>query len=107
MRIGEYAFIGGMSGVESDIIPYGMAVGPRASLKGLNVIGIKRSGLNRAQLRDLRDAYDLLFAADGTLSERTAQVEKALPDDERVGRILEFIRADSSRALSVPKQDAT
>lgn len=107
VRIGEYAFIGGMSGVESDIIPYGMAVGPRASLKGLNIIGIKRSGLDREQLKHLREAYDLLFADDGTLSERTAMVEKTLPDDERVGRILEFIREDSSRALSVPKQDSS
>jgi len=57
VRIGEYAFIGGMSGVESDIIPYGMAVGPRAALKGLNVIGIKRSGIDRDQLKQLREAY--------------------------------------------------
>ena len=105
VRIGEYAFVGGMSGVESDVIPYGIVVGPRATLKGLNVVGIKRSGLDRAQLKDLREAYDLLFANEGTLSERTAKVEKALPDDERVGQILEFIRADSSRALALPKQD--
>ena len=106
VRIGEYAFIGGMSGVESDIIPYGMAVGPRAALKGLNVIGIKRSGLDRDQLKQLREAYDLLFADEGTFSERTAKVAKTMPDDELVGRIIEFIREDSSRSLLVPKQDS-
>jgi UDP-N-acetylglucosamine acyltransferase len=106
VRIGEYAFVGGMSGVESDVIPYGIVVGPRATLKGLNIVGIKRSGINRAQLKHLREAYDLLFADEGTLSERTEKVEKALPDDERVGRIIEFIRADSSRALALPKQDS-
>lgn len=106
VRIGEYAFIGGMSGVENDVIPYGMVVGPRASLKGLNVVGIKRRGLDRKQLKHLREAYDLLFAGEGTLSERVVEVEKAFADDDCVERILEFIREDSSRSLSVPKQDS-
>lgn len=107
VRIGEHAFIGGMSGVENDVIPYGMVVGPRASLKGLNVIGIKRRGFDRTQLRHLREAYDLLFTGKGTLSERVMEVEKAFPDDECVSDILEFIRSDTSRSLSVPKQDHT
>ena len=78
---------------------------PFASLKGLNVIGIKRRGFDREQLRNLREAYDNLFAEEGTLVERVEAVEKAFPDDEYVTSILEFIRADSSRSLSVPKQD--
>ncbi|MEM8744974.1 MAG: acyl-ACP--UDP-N-acetylglucosamine O-acyltransferase [Pseudomonadota bacterium] len=105
VRIGEHAFIGGMSGVENDVIPYGMVVGPRASLKGLNVIGIKRRGFDREQLRNLREAYDNLFAEEGTLVERVEAVEKAFPDDESIVSILEFIRAESPRSLSVPKQD--
>ncbi|MDA7946623.1 MAG: acyl-ACP--UDP-N-acetylglucosamine O-acyltransferase [Hyphomicrobiaceae bacterium] len=105
VRIGDHAFIGGMSGVENDVIPYGMVVGPRASLKGLNVIGIKRRGFDREQLRNLREAYDNLFAEEGTLVERVEAVEKAFPDDEHITSILEFIRAESSRSLSVPKQD--
>lgn len=107
VRIGEHAFIGGMSGVENDVIPYGMVIGSRASLKGLNVIGIKRRGLNRTQLKHLRESYDLLFAVEGTLSERIKEVEKIYPDDECVGQILEFIRAESSRSLSVPKSDSS
>lgn len=107
VRIGEHAFIGGMSGVENDVIPYGMVVGPRAALKGLNVIGIRRRGFNRNQLKNLREAYDNLFADEGTLVERADAVEKAFPDDEHVISILEFIRADSSRSISVPRQDAT
>lgn len=105
VRIGEHAFIGGMSGVENDVIPYGMMIGPRASLKGLNVIGIRRRGFDREQLKALREAYDHLFAEEGTLAERAEAVEKAFPDDENVTSILEFIRAESSRSLSVPKQD--
>ncbi len=105
VRIGEHAFIGGMSGVENDVIPFGMVLGPRASLKGLNVIGIKRRGLNRTQLKHLREAYDLLFASEGTLEERIEKTEKAFANDESVSKIIEFIRAETSRSLSVPRPD--
>ncbi len=106
VRIGRCSFIGGMSAVESDVIPYGMVVGPRATLKGLNVVGIKRHGLNRTQLKKLREAYDLLFASEGTLSERAHTVEQAFCDDECVMRIVDFIKSDSSRPLALPKQSA-
>ncbi len=106
VRIGEHAFIGGMSGVENDVIPFGMVVGTRASLKGLNVIGIKRRGLNRSQLKQLRGAYDLLFTGEGTLAERTEKVEQTFANDENVNKITEFIQADTSRSLSVPKLES-
>lgn len=103
VRIGEHAFVGGMSGVENDVIPFGMIVGTRANLKGLNVVGIKRQGLTRDQLKKLRAAYDILFAEKGTLTERVDEVANAFPDEACVERVLEFIRTDSSRSLSVPK----
>lgn len=103
VRIGEHAFVGGMSGVENDVIPYGMIVGTRANLKGLNIVGIKRSGLSRDELRNLREAYDLLFAEEGTLQDRTEEVARTFPGDRHIDRLLEFIRADSHRSLSVPK----
>lgn len=104
VRIGEHAFVGGMSGVENDVIPFGMILGPRASLKGLNVVGLKRRGVTREQLRKLRQAYDLLFDREGTLLERADKVAEAFPDEEHVARLLTFIRAESSRSLSVPKE---
>lgn len=105
VRIGEYAFIGGMSGVENDVIPYGMVVGPRAALKGLNIIGIKRGGLNRTQLKQLREAYDLLFSSAGTLAERTEKVEQGFAGEECVMRIIDFIKSDTSRSITMPKQN--
>ena len=105
VRIGRHAFIGGMSGVENDVIPFGMVVGPRASLKGLNVIGIKRSGFERSELKKLRAAYDLLFADQGTLSERVEKVERSYPELGSVKQIIDFVRSDTSRSLSVPKPD--
>jgi UDP-N-acetylglucosamine acyltransferase len=103
VRIGEHAFVGGMSGVENDVIPYGMIVGTRAHLKGLNVVGIKRQGLSRDELKRLRQAYEDLFSDEGTLAERADKVANAFPDDPNVGRVLDFINAESSRSFSVPK----
>ena len=49
VRIGAHAFIGGMSGVENDVIPFGMALGNRAGLAGLNIVGLKRNGFSSAR----------------------------------------------------------
>jgi UDP-N-acetylglucosamine acyltransferase len=103
VRIGVYAFIGGMSGIENDVIPFGMALGNRANLAGLNIVGLKRRGFDREQIHTLRKAYRMLFATEGTLLERLEDVEKMFPEDEAVQRIVRFIRADSSRSFCVPR----
>ena len=51
------SYYGGMSGVEQDVIPYGMVIGDRARLNGLNVIGLKRRGFTRDEIKSLRGAY--------------------------------------------------
>ncbi|MEL6435830.1 MAG: acyl-ACP--UDP-N-acetylglucosamine O-acyltransferase [Pseudomonadota bacterium] len=62
-RVGHHAFIGGMAGVEFDVIPYGLALGGRAHLGGLNIIGMKRSGMARSEIHALRHGVRALFAA--------------------------------------------
>ena len=56
-RVGAHSFLGGMSGLENDLIPYGMALGNRAHLSGLNIVGLQRRGFSRADIHDLRRAY--------------------------------------------------
>ncbi|MCW8834825.1 MAG: acyl-ACP--UDP-N-acetylglucosamine O-acyltransferase [Rhodospirillales bacterium] len=102
VRIGRHAMIGGMSGVESDVIPYGSVVGNRARLSGLNLVGLKRRGVSRDVIHALRNAYRLLFAQEGTLAERIEDVAKMFEDIEPVMEIVEFIRADSSRSICQP-----
>ena len=75
VRIGAYAFVGGMSGIAADVIPFGMAIGNRANLCGLNIVGLKRKGFPREQIHELRQAYRMLFASEGTLMERLEDVE--------------------------------
>ncbi len=105
VRIGSYAIIGGMSGVESDVIPFGLVKGERAHLAGLNMVGLERRGFSRDDVRALRSAYRMLFAPEGTLAERLEETATHYKNQEQVGRIVEFIRADSSRPLCQPKSD--
>src|SRR5580658_7127487 len=102
-RIGRHAMIGGMSGVERDVIPYGLAMGDRARLTGLNIIGMQRRGFSRDDIQGLRSAYNCLFADEGTLSERVDEVARKFVGISPVDDLIAFIRADSSRAICQPK----
>lgn len=103
VRIGDHAFVGGMAGVENDVIPYGMALGNRANLAGLNLVGLKRRGFARESIHDLRRAYRLLFAAEGTLKERVEDVAAEFATHPQVHEILDFIREGGDRAICTPR----
>jgi UDP-N-acetylglucosamine acyltransferase len=103
VRIGQHAFIGGMSAIENDVIPYGMAIGNRAHLAGLNIIGLRRRGFTREQIHDIRRAYRLLFADEGTLGERVEDVAAEFATHPFVHEILDFIREGKDRAICTPR----
>ncbi len=102
-RVGPHAFVGGMTGLENDLIPYGMALGNRAHLSGLNIIGLTRRGFSREDIHDLRRAYRLLFADEGTLKERMEDVDDGFKDHPIVQEILSFIREGGKRSLCTPR----
>jgi len=100
VRIGRHAMIGGASGVEGDVIPYGLALGNRARLAGLNVIGLKRRGFDKTQIHALRHAYRILFQeGEGSLEARAAGVEAQLGGVAEVAEILRFLRDGEHRPL--------
>lgn len=103
VRIGPHAMIGGMSGVEHDVIPYGSVMGDRASLCGLNIVGLKRRGFDKETIHRMRSAYRMLFADEGTIKERVDDVSEVFGEEEAVHQILEFVRAQSSRGLTQPR----
>lgn len=103
VRIGAHAIVGGLAGVENDVIPYGMALGNRAALAGLNIIGLKRRGFSREAIHDLRRAYRLLFAPEGTLKERVEDVAAEFSAHPEVHQILDFIRNGGDRAICTPR----
>lgn len=103
VRIGRHAMIGGMSGVEHDVIPYGSVMGERASLSGLNLIGLKRAGMERELIHGLRAAYKELFGqGEGPLSERVQQVREKYADNPAVRDMIDFMMADTARAICQP-----
>jgi UDP-N-acetylglucosamine acyltransferase len=99
-RIGAHAFVGGCAAVEADVIPFGSVLGNRARLGGLNLVGIKRAGLAREAINTLRAGYHDLFE-DKThpFAERVERAATAYSDSAEVMAIIEFIRADSRRAI--------
>lgn len=105
VRIGQHVMIGGMTGVEHDVIPYGSVIGNRAHLAGLNLVGLKRRGFSREDIHALRNAFKLLFAPEGTMSERLESVAAQFAGSGAVMEIVDFIRADSSRAFCQPKPE--
>jgi len=104
-RIGRHAMVGGLSGVEQDVIPYGLVLGNRACLAGLNVIGLKRRGFSRSEVATLRKAYRLLFAEEGSMAERLNDVSEMYFDNQAVMDIVDFIRTDSNRAICQPRAE--
>lgn len=102
-RIGDHAFLGGGAIVVAHVIPYGSVIGNHAKLAGLNIVGLKRRGFSRDTIRDLRAAYRLLFADEGTFAERLADTEKTYVHSAEVRELVSFIKEAKSRAICMPE----
>ena len=101
-RIGAHAFIAGMATVTTDAIPYGSVIGNTAHLAGLNVVGLKRRGFDRVAIKELRSAYRLLFAPEGTFAERLEDVERIYSEKPMVMDVIKFIRSQDKRNICMP-----
>jgi UDP-N-acetylglucosamine acyltransferase len=104
VRIGANAMVGGMSGIENDVIPYGNAFGERASLNGLNLVGLKRKNFSRETIHSLRNAFKDIFETDGNLEERIKRVKSEYQNNNEVSEIISFIESSKDRALCQPKK---
>ena len=104
VRIGEGAMIGGMSGVPTDVIPFGTAVGFRATLRGVNIVGMKRRGCSRDDIRRVWRAYRMLFHGDGTFEERRSSVEREFGGHPLTAKIVDFIRSSTHRSLMMSER---
>jgi len=102
-RVGRHSFVGASALMTTDLIPFGSAIGNHAHLGGLNVVGLKRRGFSREQIHDLRAAYRMLFAEEGTFQERLEDCAHIYAGNEHVMEIVAFIRADAARPLCMPR----
>lgn len=102
VRIGDRSFIGGGSAVVGDIIPYGMAVGNRARLRGFNVIGMRRSGVDKAEIHRARAAYRRIFDPARPVADNLADAAREFADSAIVMSIIDFMSSRGKRHFTVP-----
>ncbi|MFK7869564.1 MAG: acyl-ACP--UDP-N-acetylglucosamine O-acyltransferase [Roseobacter sp.] len=102
VRIGRGAIIGALTMVTNDVIPYGLVQAPRGELDGLNLVGLKRRGVARADITALRAAFQMLAQGDGTFQERASRL-KDETSSAYVREIADFILVDSDRHFLTPR----
>ncbi len=102
VRIGRGAIIGALSMVTHDVIPHGLVMGPRGELDGLNLVGLKRKGVDRGDITALRAAFLTLKDGEGTIQERANRLKEDL-DSAYVRELVEFVLSDSDRGLLTPR----
>jgi UDP-N-acetylglucosamine acyltransferase len=102
VRVGDNAFLGGCSAFVGDVIPYAIAVGNRASLRGLNIIGLKRAGLPRSEIYLLRRAYRTIFDRSRTVGENVELAKAEFAGSPTAMKIIDFITSRGKRHFAVP-----
>lgn len=102
VRIGDNAFIGGCSAVVGDVIPFAIAVGNRASLRGLNIVGLRRSGLPREEIHLLRRAYKTIFDRSHTIAENVETARSEFGSSPIAMKIIDFISSRGKRHYAMP-----
>ena len=100
-RIGKLAMVGGMTGVLNDVIPYGLSIGNRNYLQGLNLIGLRRSNLNNKDILGLTEAYKEIFATKN-LTDNLSKLNGEFKKNPLVKDVIEFITKDKKRSICTP-----
>jgi UDP-N-acetylglucosamine acyltransferase len=101
VRIGRGAIIGALSMVTNDVIPHGLVQGPRGALDGLNLVGLKRRGVERADITALRAAFQTLRDGEGTFHDRAKRLKTEV-DSTYVQEMVDFILGESDRSFLTP-----
>ncbi len=101
VRIGQGAIIGALSMVTNDVIPHGLVQGPRGCLDGLNLVGLKRRGVSRADITALRAAYQMLAQGEGAFQDRARRLNDETESDY-VRQIVAFVTAGTDRSFLTP-----
>jgi UDP-N-acetylglucosamine acyltransferase len=102
VRVGRGAIIGAVTMVTNDVVPHGLVQGPRGELDGLNLVGLKRRGVERADIMALRAAYQMLAQGEGTFMDRARRLADE-SDNARVREMTDFILGATDRSFLTPK----
>ncbi len=100
-RIGRLAMIGGMTGVLKDVVPFGLSIGNRNHLQGLNLIGLRRQKYDNQKIMGLDKAFKEIFASKN-LHENLNRINGEYKDNELVSEVIKFIEKDKKRPICSP-----
>ena len=100
-RIGKLAMIGGMTGVLKDVIPFGLSIGNRNYLQGLNLIGLRRANYSNKDILGLSEAYKTIFATKN-LTDNLSKLNGAFKENPLVKDVIDFITKDKKRSICTP-----
>ncbi len=92
VRIGDFAYIGGKSAVVKDIPPYVIAAGDRATLHGLNKVGLQRNGFSEDAVSHLKKAYRIIFRIGMTVNQAVERVLAEVENTPEVLNLVNFIK---------------
>ena len=101
-RIGRLAMIGGMTGVLKDVIPFGLSIGNRNFLQGINLIGLRRHKYENQKIMGLDKAYKEIFSSKN-LHENLIKINGEYKDNELVVEVIKFIEQDKKRPICSPE----
>ena len=101
-RIGHLSMVGGMTGVLSDVIPFGLSLGNRNNLVGLNLIGLRRAKIPNEDIKMLQKFYNIVFCNQDFRS-NAENLDKNMKENKYVKTIIDFINSDKKRPISLPE----
>lgn len=97
--IGENAMLAGGAVLVGDLIPYGLASGNRATLDGINMVGLKRRKFSRESIRLINKVVKTIFYGDGIFENRVNSSQTEYGEHRELQVLFEFIKADRPRPL--------
>jgi UDP-N-acetylglucosamine acyltransferase len=98
-RIGAYAFIGAMSGVDKDVPPFVKVFGIPAKIQGLNLVGLRRAGFTKEDIRKLSQALGIFLDGPATLKEVIFELRDVFRDDPLIAELITFLENPSRQGI--------
>lgn len=103
VRIGQFAVLGGLSPVARDVPPFAMVSGERASIEGVNLIGLRRKGFDAKEINAVQEAINDIFFCDGQISKKILDTQQKFPESKLVSELLKFMNSPTARSYITAK----